>query len=246
MRCVWTAALASLVLLALGCERHESPNKGVLVVPFELGNRKQCKDLGVVGVRVELGDDGELAQEVDCSAGEVRFNLVPKGRYDVSVYGVDEDGVAIMDSLADGPASVDVVGGNTTVVLDPPAVLTASPAKLLLRWQFGFGSCESAAVGGFTVSAWRADGGELLMEADVPCDMPGEGRQQYRQVPDEGRDLSGDSVGEIDVQPYDVNDIAMGDPANFSFDPPGPGREVKLSLTCNGGGCDGSGMADGE
>jgi hypothetical protein len=46
------------------------------------------------------------------------------------------------------------------------------------------------------------------------------------------------------VQAYDVNDIAMGDPAEFAFDPPGPGHEVKLSLTCNGGGCDGSGMAD--
>ena len=242
MRCLWIPAFAAL-LLALGCEHEKSTDKGVLVVPFELGNRKECKDLGVVGVRVELGD-GELAQEVDCSAGEVRFNLVPKGRYDVTVYGVDDDGVAIMDSLADGPASVDVVGGNTTVVLDPPAVLTAAPAKLLLRWQFGFGSCESAAVGGFTVSAWRADGGELLMEADVPCDMPGEGREQYRLVPDDERDLSGDTVGEIDVQPYDVNDIAMGDPANFSFDPPGAGHEVKLSLTCNGGGCDGTGMAD--
>jgi hypothetical protein len=236
-------ALCCALLLALGCEEDKGPDDGVLVVPFELGNRKQCADLGVAGVRVEL-DDGELSQEVDCEAGEVRFNLLDPGRYEVVAYGVDEDGVAVMDSLADGPLEVDVVGRDTTVVLDPPAMLTAAPAKLLLRWQFGFGSCESAAVGGFIVSAWRADGGELLMESDVPCDMPGEGREQYRRVPDEQRDLSGDSVGEVDVQPYDVNEIAMGDPSTFTFAPPGAGHEVKLSLTCNGGGCDGSGTAD--
>ena len=243
MRFGSTALCGVLLLLALGCGEDEASDEGVLVVPFELGNRKECKDLGIVGVRIEL-DDGEISQEVDCEAGEARFNLLDPGRYDVVAYGVDEEGVAVMDSLADGPLTVDVVGRDTTVVLDPPAMLTAAPAKLLLRWQFGFGSCESAAVGGFTVSAWRADGGELLMEADVPCDMPGQGREQYRLVPDEQRDLSGDSVGEVDVQPYDVNDIAMGDPTTFAFDPPGAGHEVKLSLTCNGGGCDGSGLAD--
>ena len=237
-------ALGCALLLALGgCAEEKGPDEGVLVVPFELGNRKECSDLGVVGVRVEL-DDGELAQEVDCEAGEVRFNLLDPGRYEVRVYGLDADGVAIMDSLEDGPLTADVIGRDTTVVLDPAAMLTAAPARLMMRWQFGFGSCESAAVGGFTISAWRADGGELLMEADVPCEMPGEGREQYRLVPDDERDLSGDSVGEVDVQPYDVNDIAMGDPTTFAFDPPGAGRAVKLSLTCNGGGCDGTGKAD--
>lgn len=236
-------ALGCGLLLALGCGEENGSDEGVLVVPFQLGNRKECSDLGVVGVRVEL-DDGELSQEVDCEAGEVRFNLLDPGRYQVAVYGLDADGIAIMDSLAAGPLTADVIGRDTTVVLDPAATLTAAPAKLLMRWQFGFGSCESAAVGGFTVSAWRADGGELLMEADVPCGMPGEGREQYRQIPDLERELSGDSVGEIDVQPYDVNDIAMGDPTTFQFEPPGAGHAIKLSLTCNGGGCDGSGRAD--
>src|SRR5690242_8018047 len=117
------------VLLALGgCGQEEGDDRGVLVVPFALGNRKECGDLGVVAVRVEL-DEGDISEEVDCEAGEVRFNLLQPGRYDVTAYGLDEDGVAVMDSLADGPLPVDVIGGDTTVVLDPAATLTAAPAK---------------------------------------------------------------------------------------------------------------------
>src|SRR5262245_28630762 len=107
MRFVRTA-LCCGVLLGLGCNDEEAADDGVLVVPFALGNRKDCEDLGVVGVRVEL-DDGEIAQEVDCSAGEVRFNLLKPGRYDAVVYGLDEEGVAVMDSLEEGPRPVDVI-----------------------------------------------------------------------------------------------------------------------------------------
>ena len=35
-----------------------------------------------------------------------------------------------------------------------------------------------------------------------------------------------------------------GEPVVFGFEAPGPGREVKLSLTCNAGGCEGSGTLD--
>lgn len=233
-------ALATSALLGCGSGKDDS---GVLVVPYELGNHKDCAALGVVSARAEL-DDGAQAAEVDCDSGEVRFNLLKPGNYDVTVYGLDQDGVAVMDSLVDGPRHVDVVGGGTTVVVDPALKLTAAPAKLLVRWDLGFGSCESTSLQSFAINAWRSDGSDLLMQAEVPCSMSGQGREQYRRVPDLERELSGDELGEVDVQAKDSHGIAMGKTATFMFASPGPGHEVKLSLECGNGGCKGSGAPD--
>jgi hypothetical protein len=243
MRTVLRCCCVLLIAGLLGaCESNEAKNDGVLVVPFKLGNGRGCEDLGVVAVRGEL-DDGAYSEEVDCEAGEVRFQLLPPGRFAVAVYGLDEDGVAVMDSLSTDSAEIDVVGG-TTVIYDPSLQLTAAPARIKLRWQFGFGSCESSLIDRFQVAAWRTNGSELLMETDVDCTMPGEGRGQYRLVPDLERELSGDELGEVEIQAFDVNELAVGDPVVFDFDAPGPGREVKLSLTCHAGGCEGSGDVD--
>ena len=104
------------VLLVAGmlsaCGADEPRNNGVLVVPFKLGNGRDCSDLGVVAVRGEL-DDGAYQQEVDCEAGEVRFTLLPPGRFDVLMYGLDDEGVAVMDSLGTEPGSIDVVDAPT-------------------------------------------------------------------------------------------------------------------------------------
>jgi hypothetical protein len=232
-----------LAAAASGCFGEDEPDTGVLVVPYQLGNARDCESLGIVSVRAEL-DGGDFAEEVDCDVGQVRFDLLDPGHYDVVVYGIDEDGVAVMDSLGDRPIDIDVIGSGTTVIVDPAVRLTAAPAQLKLRWQFGFGSCESASIERFGVSAWRSDGSELLMTSEVACDTPGEGRGQYRLVPDDERELSGDELGEVEIQPYDTHDLPIGEAVIFGFDSPGPGGEVLLSLDCDVGGCEGSGKAD--
>jgi hypothetical protein len=233
--------LVSAVLAA--CGSGDKNDSGVVVVPYQLGNHRDCKSLGVVAVRAEL-DEGMQVQEVDCDAGELRFSLLRPGSYDLVVYGLDNNGVRVMDSLADGPKPVEVVGGGTTVVVDPPVKLTAAPAHVELRWDLGFGSCDSASIGTFDLNAWRSDGSDLLMQTEVPCSMRGQGRLQYRTIPDKERALSGDELGEVDVQAKDVHGITMGKPVTFTFASPGPGGEVKLSLNCGDAGCKGSGMAD--
>lgn len=233
---------ATIVCLA-GCGSDDKPDNGVLVVPFELGNRRDCDSLGVVAVRAEL-DDGQVVEETDCDSGQIRFNLLKPGSYDIAVYGLDENGKAVMDSLAEGQLPIDVVGGGTTVVFDPAIKLTAAPAKLLLRWELGFGSCQSTSIKSFGLVAWRGDGSDLLMETEVDCDMPGEGAAQYRAVPDEERALRGEDFGEVEVQPKDKNGIAIGKPTSFAFESPGAGGKVKLSLKCDEGGCEGSGEPD--
>jgi hypothetical protein len=239
---LWSLLSLSAVL-ASGCGSEDGERPGVMVVPFELGNARECGTLGVRSVRAVV-DGGDFVEEVDCDAGMIRFNLMMPGTYRVALYGLDERGVPVMDSLAVGPHEITVIGDGTTVVADPAIQLTAAPARLLLRWDFGFGSCESTGVTSFGVTAWREDGSELLLDTEIPCNLQGEGREQYRLVPDLERELSGDEVGEVEIQPYDGNGVAVGDSVTYLFAAPGPGQGVRLSLSCDDGGCEGSGQPD--
>jgi hypothetical protein len=241
MRSLMLVVLMSWLLA--GCASEEAERTGVLVVPFELGNQRSCEELGIVAVRAEL-DDGDFVEESDCAAGQVRFAHLMPARYEVVLYGLDDDDVAVMDSLANGPQGIHVVGNDTTVVFDPALGLTSAPAKLALRWSFGFGTCEGAGIEGFSIAAWRADGSALLMESDLPCEMPGEGRDQYRAVPDLDRELSGEELGEVEIQAHDAKGFPIGQPATFAFSAPGAGGEVELSLECSTSGCTGNGAPD--
>ncbi len=229
--------------LGAGCATKDAPAAGVLVVPYELGNHKDCATVGVKVVRAEL-DDPMYVEEAACESGEIRFQEVPPGGYHVRLFGVDSQGVAIMDSLQAGEVPVNVVGDGTTVVADPAVMLTAAPAHLLLRWSFGFGTCESAAIDRFRISAWRKDGSQLLLESTVPCKEAGSGADQYRAVPDLSRKLAGDEVGEVNVEALDKNGVATGEATTFNFGAPGSGHTVKLSVVCTGGACVGGGKPD--
>lgn len=235
-------ALLGGALLA-ACGDDPGPKAGVLVVPFTLGNERSCEELGVVSVRAEL-DDGSYVETADCDAGKVRFELLMPGTYEVSVYGLDREGVEVVDSLESGLVNVTVVGEGTTVVAEPSLQLTASPAHLLVRWDFNFGSCDSASIDTFALGAWRGDGSKLLLDTRMPCDMTGHGPGLYREVPDLDRDVSGEELGEVNVQPVDEHGIEVGKPVKFTFKSPGAGRFVKLTLACDDGGCDGTGEPD--
>jgi hypothetical protein len=240
----WNYGVVLVAAVTAGCSILSGNDKkqGALVVPFELGNQKDCASLNVVTVRAEL-DGGGVAKEVNCDAGKIRLDGVTPGSHDVVLYGLDKDDIKIMDSLAAGPLSAKVEDGKTTVI-DPPAQLTLAPAKILLRWDFGFASCSSAAIETFRATAWRSNGSEQLLQTKVKCSSAGTGEGQYRNVADPGRDLSGDELGEVDVQPESSTPADVGAAVKFSFDPPGPGREIKLSLTCTEKGCEGSGQPD--
>lgn len=237
------AALAVISGLGLACGGKQDPKAGVLVVPYELGNHRDCSSLGVKVVRAEL-DDPMYVEEALCDSGEIRFEQVPPGSYHVRLFGIDHSGVAVMDSLQAGDVPVNVVGDGTTVVADPAIMLTAAPARLSLRWNFGFGTCDSAGVDRFAITAWRSDGSALLLDTAVSCKLAGQGADQYRSVPDRDRQLAGDEVGEVNVQPLDKNGVEMGKPSTFNFAVPGPGHNVMLSVTCTEGGCKGTGAPD--
>ena len=235
-------ALSMHSVLAMGCGDGNGTT-GTLVVPFELGNRRTCSALGVKTVRAVL-DDGMFSEEAPCSNGQVRFRELPAGSYHVRLYGVDDKGVSIMDSLQSGDVVVSVVGNDTTVVTQPAVTLTAAPAQLLLRWNFGFGTCKGIGVERFVVKVWRSGGDDLLLDASVPCESEGDGPDQYRKVADRMRTLGGGESGEVTIQAMDRTSVKVGEPVMFSFEAPGAGRTIKLSLNCTEGACMGSGKPD--
>jgi len=239
-------------LVALGCMSFAAcgdgdpggGSTGTLVVPFQLGNKQPCDALGVVKVRAEL-NDREHTTVAQCSNGQVRFVEVPAGTYKIQMYGLDDDNVEIMDSVAFGEASVDVAGNDQTSVSKTIVTLTAAPAHLYVRWGFGFGTCRGAGVDSFVIDVWRAGGANRVIGQTMECTLEGEGADQYREIADPDRRLSGDEGGEVSVQPLDRNKYEYGKAVIFKYKAPGPGHDIRVTVNCDGdGGCSGTGRPD--
>jgi hypothetical protein len=234
--------LAGLWFAACGSSAS-GDSTGTLVVPFELGNNRTCDMLGVKTVRAELDDKSHTA-EVPCANGQVRFQDIPAGSYSLQMFGVDASGVEIMDSFTSGDVTVNVPGDDNTVVNHPSITLTAAPAHLLVRWNFGFGTCKGVGIDRFMIKVWRGSGDALLLNETLDCTQEGDGVDQYRSVDDADRRFSGDDAGEISVQPLDKTSINVGSAVTFNYSAPGSGHDVKISLTCTDGACTGSGKPD--
>ena len=220
-----------------GCADEIGP--GSIVVPVELGNQKSCEEVGVTHILAEL-DGGMWSEEVTCDLGEVRFDNLEAGEYELWVGALDSNGVAIMDNS--GPQVVEVVGDGTTVTTDAVR-LTDAPAKVRVRWDFGFGSCSAASIDRFEISAFEVGGSADLLSASIACSADGDSNG-YRELPDPNRDLRGNLLGEIAVTPVDSGGTPVGSTAQFTFEPPGPGYAVNLSLSCEDTGCTSSGVPD--
>ena len=246
--CHRLAIIAVLSLAALatgGCKKDEDTPKGTLVIPFKLGAGKSCEDAGVTEVRVTLDDD-QVVETAPCEDGEVQLSAIESGIYSVKVYGLDSGGTAVMDSLGGDQTKLEEVKieEGSTIKLD--VVLTVAPARLEVRWELGFNTCESLNLEYFKITAWNENGDDPLLEAELKCMKNGQGKDNYREIPDPGRTLKGDDFGKVQIQPYDINDTPIGSnpSADFDFESPGPGQLIQLSVSCDSSGCDGSGEPD--
>jgi hypothetical protein len=230
--------LAGALLGLAGCPGDDDSH-GTLVVPFKLGNdRMSCGDFGVKVVVGELGD-GKYTDEVKCEAKELRFDNVPAGEYKIRVFGYesydyDDHSDAIMDSLQTDDLEMSVIGDGTTVIAGRKVMLTSSPAHLLVRWSFGYGTCKSVGVSKFVVSAWRNGGSELILEDTLECENVGDSDDSYyRQLRDPDRRMTGDDDGEITIQPLDRDGSEIGEGLNADFKGPGPGKDIQISVKCD-------------
>jgi hypothetical protein len=238
------ACAAGLLFAACGGDDSAGGSgTDTLVVHFELGNDRSCDALGVETIRAELNDK-QIVQQAPCMNGQVRFRDLPTGTYHIKLFGLDEDGIEVMDSYTSSDTIVNVAGDDQTIDLKPAVTLTAAPAHLLVRWNFGFGTCKGVGIDRFVIKAWRGTGDNLILSQTMACSLEGEGKDQYRTIDDPDRRFGGDEWGEVSVQPFDKNDVEVGMAASFKFKAPGPGHDVKLSVNCEDDACTGSGKPD--
>jgi hypothetical protein len=228
----------AVVMLALtsSCEEHEN-DRGTLIVQFKLGNDRSCDSFHVKTVRGTLENDGDdYSESAKCESKELRFEDVPSGEYKLKLFGYtsDDDDNPVMDSLQDDNLTMNVIGDDTTVIAERKVMLTSSPAHLMVRWSFGYGTCKSAGIGSFIVTVWRNDGSDLLLEDELDCEDVGDADDAfYRKIPDDKRMLSGTESGEVAIQPLDKGGKEIGEALTYDFKAPGPGKDIKLSLKCD-------------
>ena len=224
LRLATTAGIAGTVLASSGCG-DEGP--GTLIVPYVLGANLDCEERNVTEVRATLADKYDAT--VDCEVGEVTLSDVPPGKYPLVVEAIASDGVVIMDNIDNDARDVEVVGDGASITLDEAVLLTDAPAKILLLWNFGASNCNNAGIDEFDVTVF-ADGSEQLTQETLDCTNAEADADGYRTLPDSDRAINGKTVTNVLVE-------APGTLAEFEFEPPGPGRSVRLDMECDNGGC---------
>ncbi len=237
------AVLISIILMFLtGCyEMHTGESQGTLVVPYSISyNGTTCEAAGVVTVRAVL-DDGLFESETDCTDYEIVFNDVDAGSYSLTAYGLDKNGVPVVDSLLNGPEEVLIEGDDVVEMI--PLALTEAPVNLQLRWKLGWHTCETTQIQKYQVSVFDKDTGKKILSSKLSCRTSGVGDEGYRLLPDKKRKLVNHNFNEITVQGINDRGKSLGEAFKIvflegdDFEIPGPGGDIKMSLFCNNWGC---------
>jgi len=224
--------IAAIALVATAC--NNGPTSGTLTVNYQIGLGDTCEERGITSVRVRL-DSGEYEEEADCNPSDpIVLTGVAAGNYDVLIHGLDATGTAVMDNLGppDSDESVEIVGGSERAI---DARLADAPAQVQVRWntliEGSAAQCSAVQSAFFEVTAYRGANPfmpEHLFECDAP---PGYG---FRTLPDENRVIDGNTLDGVLVRVLDESQVQIGDDLIFDITPPGPGRIVKIDITCDG------------
>jgi hypothetical protein len=221
----------------------DGEQSGTLNVTYRFGPGGSCENLGIQDVRVVVGND-VATEEAPCDDDDptVVVSSVSAGVRDVlveglSIVGSDEFRVADNFGNAADDERVEVLGGASK---DFAVTLTPTPATLEFIWEVRtpdngpIPRCQDAAVDSFQVTAYEG-ASDILSYDFIYCDSAG-----IDPLPDEERRIKGTDVDGVIVTP--IAGSLNFDPIEFVFDPPGPGRTVRMSIRCLGDMC----SADGE
>lgn len=232
------ALLPALAALAFagGCKQTDP---GSALIKYRIGNDKTCQESNVEMIRVVLDESDGIEDEGVCGNGEFEFTGIPVGNYTVRVYGLNPDGVAIVDNLDDQETKIKVEGDGKELETNT-VVLGDAPAQLFVRWDFDFTDCAAAGIDRFRIEGFDQDGSNILVSDEIDC----AGASGYQLVDDPDRELNGNEFGEAGVRPLDSDGNEVGAAALFTFEPPTPGYPINLSVTCTADGCTGTGTPD--
>ncbi len=237
-----TALLLATMALG-GCKHDDGP--GSLAVEFILGNDKACAEVDVENIRVALsrGDEVLYDETFACAEGPVLIQDITPQVYDMVVEGIDAEGYATFDNLGtpEGERKVEIFDGS---LAEQSVDLTARPADVGVRWDFGVTNCMGAGIDRFNIRMFEVGGANLLLEHEIDCEVTGEGEGGYRWIPDPERVLNGNLLGEVGVVPLDATGTMVGGQVPFSFEPVGAGHPVLLTIECNDTFCSGTGVPD--
>lgn len=227
------------IVFNTGCyETYREDPVGTLTVPFEIAyNGTGCDAAGVVRVTAVL-DNGEYQIETECARYEATFENIPEGTHSLALYGLNAAGITVVDNLANGPTTVDIVAFTETA---PPSPLILSESTVLLqaRWDLDWGSCSSREIAYFQAKVFDPDG-TVILESLVACDTVGTGPDEFRTIPDPRRALVNPAIDHIEVQAMKNKKQSSGENFLLLFDDvtvPGPGQAISLSFKCREWGC---------
>jgi hypothetical protein len=241
--------LRPLVLLGLfttACGNDEE--SGSLTVEYELGPGLGCADasldIGGLGevqtIRVTLTrGDNEITEEAPCLEGDtILVASASAGNYDMLVEGLDAVGDTVMDNLKlpMTDEKVEVIGGTSQNVT---ANLAPTPAEIQVRLNIlkdGVAEqCQFSDVQFFDVTAFRGSTPMLMHQIDY-CMTP----SGYQPIPDPDREIEGALLNSIKIDVLDMAQAEVADLSPLQFSPPGAGKLVQMTITCDGTDCEGA------
>jgi len=126
-------ALLALLTLPVGCAEEE-PGPGSALIKWMVKG-STCDKAGIADVRVDLLQQGAQfrSESGKCSAGQVKFNDLPTGVYDVRVLGFDP----LSNPTYEGTYSGLSVKEGASPSSPPSAIsLTPRQGSILLAWRF--------------------------------------------------------------------------------------------------------------
>lgn len=203
-------------------------------VPYQLGAGMSCQEAKIVNVRVKLGALGDQVFEGPCDdSGVLAVEGVQEGEWSMVVEAIDAQGVVTMSSaVATQAPKVDF---NKNAFETPRATLASVPAKVKLRWNLGFGTCENMNLKGFRVQAWDASKARLLTSGEIACGAPLDA-EMFRVLGDPNGLISGSDLQALTIQPLRNDGQDFGAPIRVDLPaPPGPGYSVRVSFNCVAG-----------
>lgn len=246
MRITFSASLLCLTAFVAPACGGDEPS-GSLIVPFVIGADVPCSTVGVTEVTVQLtsrpqdgGEPQTFEETVACDDKQAVFASLDAGRYDVVAKGVDAEGVVVVDNGGKDPVDTAEVTSGAENTADTVSMST-TPATVEVRWSIGGGfvQCSSIPTTEFRVSLFEDGGANQLHSHTFKCDDMGDA-MGYHLVLDEGRDIKGDQLELIKIEPLDAKGVVNGMAASFTITPPGNGRTLKVStnVTCAADVCD--------
>lgn len=228
----------TLALLAVGgCA--EDAKSGSLTVTYRLGPTDDCGTFDVSKVRAVLGDPDDGIEEDAACGNDIIFPSVEEGTYSLLVEATDPTRFVVMDNFFDDESKmVEILGDFEREV---EAQLTETPVYVWVRWKLYNEDgdfpvmCGDNDVEEFEVTAWND--ARMLYSETLACEQEADDSDdQWRYLEDEDRDIV-NTVNAVTITPQGAG--LDHEPIPFMFSPPGPGRRLKFTITCNANVCTG-------